>query len=160
MTHEQLLQLIHSDDVDFPPVTEELALRAYIALLSRIDNRVDALYVFACLNLLNAYVKQAPKESEFSKRYQFKRHVVTCLEEVIRKRLSDVALYYSPDVTYVKILALQFSFHHVAPSRLLTSYAASPHNTLQEWSGIRLQPSAVVIMEWAGQLRASRSFPK
>ena len=155
MSIEYLLDRIRSG-TGFALVTEDLAIRAYTALLLEVKDQWDALYVFACANLVNAYVKSAASSSQFSKRYVFKDHLARIISNVVRKRIPGVSVYYTPEICYVSVAGLQFSFHNVPKTRALAQYAASNMNIEQEWKGLRLQPAAVLIMEWASKARASK----
>lgn len=157
MTHGALLARLRDPDATFSPPTEEQALTAYHAALLTIRDRYDAAYYFACMNLLNAYVKQGDAGREFAKRYHFKRYVADAIEHVVASRTPDVEVHVARDVIYARVLELQFSFHNVRLSRLLRDYQASPRNRVQEWSGVRLQPPAALLMEWTTCARDARS---
>lgn len=61
-----ILSIISDPDAVFPEIDEEQALKAYMGALISIQDKYDALYFFACMNLLNAYVKKE-NAGEFKK---------------------------------------------------------------------------------------------
>lgn len=151
-----ILSIISDPDAVFPEIDEEQALKAYMGALISIQDKYDALYFFACMNLLNAYVKKE-NAGEFKKRYQFKNFIVRGIEQVVGKKIDGVEIYLNPEVTYVNLFNLQFSFHNIRPSPYLRKhYLNSPLNKKQVWKNIRLQPPARIIFEWAEQMRNSK----
>jgi len=156
MTSAELLKVLSDPTSSFPEIEEEQAMKAYLGALSPIEDKYDALYFFACMNLLNAYVKKE-NAGEFRKRYRFKDYVIHGIEQVIIKKIDGVEIYLQPDVTYVSLFGLQFSFHNLRPTSFLRKqYMNSPQNKKQEWTNIRLQPPARIIFEWAEEMRRNK----
>lgn len=147
----ELYALISAPDAEFPDITYNLFITAYMASLLEIRKTKDAFYFFAAMNLVNAYVKKQDIPEELKRKYTFKKYVARGCEQVLVKEIKDVHVYLSPDVTYVKIWGVQFSFHNIVLSRLLKQFMHSPGNQVQEWAGVRLQPPAALIFEWALQ---------
>lgn len=135
--------------VENSKISEELALSAYMGALIRIENRNDALYFFASMNLLNAYVKDPSASEDFKKRYKFKRHLSKGIEEVIMKNIAEVEVYLDSSVTYITVCGIQFSFHNIPITKhLKNNYLYNKANKPQSWSGVRLQPHSVFLYEW------------
>lgn len=120
-----------------------------------VENTHDAVYLLACLNLLNRYVKEDRTERHFTKRdlYLFKRRVSQVLEIVIAHRFEKGEVWIAGDVTYACLFGLQFSFHNLPKRPALAAFSATPQNRTREWSGFRLQPRACLVLDWARQLR-------
>ncbi|WP_226536252.1 hypothetical protein [Fictibacillus halophilus] len=153
MDMKTLLQHISDENQSFPEITKQQALEAYMSALIDIKDQYDALYFFASMNLLNAYVKKQTADKEFVKRYKFKHYINGKIEQIIRKSIRDVSVYVGQDVVYVSASSLQFSFHNVQLTRFLQLYQSSSQNLEQEWTGIRLQPVAGYIFSWAKDVR-------
>lgn len=139
----------------FPEITEEQAMTAYMAALIDIKDEYDAFYYFSSMNLLNAFVKK-DLSGNFRRRYHFKHYISKAIEGVITKNIPNTFMYIAPDVVYVSIFEIQFSFHNVLLSKELKDYKESIINKPQEWSGIRLQPPASLIFSFAENLKANR----
>jgi hypothetical protein len=143
-----------------PPVeieTSELR-EAKVGLGRVIVTKGDAAYVLACANLLNAalnkklglYKGTQHLEKEV---YSFKAHLSKSLEELIRNHPDYTELYLSSDdLTLIRINGVQLTFHAIPRTAALREYEHSPRNSLQEWSGIRLQPLAPLVLSWARAL--------
>lgn len=134
-------------------VKYEEARQAYMNLNIEINDKEDALLVLASANLLNAYVKQKDAIIIMKPKYIFKQILVNRLEEIIKKRIDGVDIYFNTDITYIKIYDLQFSFHYLAPNEFMKKYMNSRFNQEQKWSGIRLQPCAGIIFNRAMEYR-------
>lgn len=141
----------------FPEITEEQAMTAYMAALLDIQDEYDAFYYFSSMNLLNAFVKK-DFSGNFRRRYHFKHYISKAIEGVITKNIPNTFIYIAPDVVYVSIFEIQFSFHNVLLSKELKNYKESIDNKYQDWSGIRLQPPAALIFAFAKDLKTNRSF--
>ncbi len=155
-TTEELKHAITADGTAFPKITETQVLEAYTSALIRIRDKYDALYFFACMNLLNAYVKNEDAAAEFADNYRFKQYVVSGLEQVIKRHIEGVFVYIERKIAYVSVLGLQFSFHNLTLSSALQDHMRSRQNVRQEWTGIRLQTPAALIFEWARQVRSTK----
>lgn len=151
MTVEQLISTITSANEALMEITYEQACKAYqvsTILFNNIRNKSDALYFFTAMNLMNAYVKKPYADEYLKKNYRFKTYVAKALEQVI-SNIHDISVYLDKNIAYVSIDGLQFSFHNVRPTKALEEYIESPKNKKQEWTGIRLQPAAGMIFDWA-----------
>ncbi|WP_462413636.1 hypothetical protein [Neobacillus sp. Marseille-QA0830] len=155
MSIQELSEMIKLESSSFPEITEEQAMKAYIGALIEINDDIDAFYYFACMNLLNAFVKK-DTAGAFLKRYQFKNYVAKGIEQVLSKKISRV--FIDNDVVYISIIGLQFSFHNIPLSKPLKDYKISKQNTIQVWSGIRLQPAASLIFTYAEVLRTDKNY--
>lgn len=109
------------------------------------------------MNLLNTYVKKENVGKEFAKRYMFKDYIVRGIEQVISKKIKGMSIFLDPEVTYVTLFNLQFSFHNIRPSSYLRqNFLNSSFNNRQEWTGVRLQLAASLLFEWAEQVRVNK----
>jgi len=115
----------------------------------------DAAYVLACGNLINAALNKQVKSYEGSQKltkevYSFKFVVGRAIEDIITIRPPDVSVYIEgKGLVYVNVLGIQFSFHALPRTPMLVGYQRSELNKPQEWSGLRLQPIAPLILRWA-----------
>lgn len=127
----------------------------------------DAAYVLACANLLNAAMNRKLGLYKGTQRlekevYSFKAHLARSLEELIRNHPPSTEVYVSPeDLVLIRINGVQLSFHAIPRTPFVREYTSLPENRPQQWSGIRLQPVAPLILDWArtllreeGQVRA------
>lgn len=156
MTVKELINTITSENEVSVEITHEQAYKAYrvsAILFNNIKNKYDALYFFSSMNLMNAYVKKSYADEYLKKNYKFKTYVAKALEEIINNKIQDVFIFLDKDIAYVTIEGLQFSFHNIRPTRVLQEYIKSPRNKKQVWTGIRLQPAAGVIFDWAEKVR-------
>ncbi len=151
MKLQELIDYINYND-EFPEITNEEAEEAYFASLIKIKNEYDTFYYFACMNLLNAYVKKPYATEELQKRYRFKNYVVKGIEQVIAENIKNVKIFFKPEITYVSVLGLQFSFHNLNISYELREFMKSRNNIEQQWCGIRLQPPAVLVYRKAKEI--------
>lgn len=108
----------------------------------------DYFLFFSSLNLLNSYVK---KDYANSKKYNFKKEVTKGIESLIAWKPDGITYSYNKDISVIDVAGLQFSFHNIEISKLLEQ--KSKYNTEINWDGIRLQPSAVSIFNFANSLR-------
>lgn len=151
MSLQELIDFINNSD-DFPEITNEEAEEAYFTSLMKIKNEYDAFYYFASMNLLNAYVKKPYATEELRKKYGFKNYVVRGIEQVIEQKIKNVRISFKPEVTYVSVLDLQFSFHNLKSSYEIREFTKSRNNIEQQWCGIRLQPPAAVVYRKAKEI--------
>ena len=121
-----------------------------------INNKEDAFLYFASLNLLNTYVKQNKK----SVSYNFKNDVLSAFDTVIMNNIEGVTYCYDSveKAIIVDIDGLQFSFHNVLPSpkmdfvRNFSAIVETQFYKEQSWEGLRLQPVASTLFEYANNL--------
>jgi ArsR family transcriptional regulator len=150
MKFEELIAMIKNIDETSDQVLDledaKLALR--LSNLHVVDTQ-SALLFFAAMNFLNAYVKKPDADPHFHKRYMFKNDVARVLERLLQNPIDGVSVYLAPDVTYVSVGGLQFSFHNLDKTEILTSYQRSDKNIVQEWTGLRLQPAAKQVLDYA-----------
>jgi len=146
-----------------PRIIETSELReARAGLGITISTSSDVAYVCACGNLVNAAMN--PKLGLYSKSielskdvYSFKSILGRALENAICMNIPDVAIHVAQDgVVYVRVHGLQFSFHAIPRLPQLEEFATSEHNRRQEWSGLRLQPIAPLVLEWARALMSEQ----
>jgi hypothetical protein len=134
-------------------------LREVKAGLGRIISTTgDAAYVLACANLLNAALNKKLHLYKGRERldkdvYAFKAELGASIQQLVRSPLTDVHVYVAPDdLVLVRVHGIQFSFHAVPQTGYLRSYVKSHASVPQEWSGIRLQPIAPLVLRWARAL--------
>ena len=156
MTYNELMAALRDELAAHALITEAHALEAYHSVLKPIRTEGDAAHFFASMNLLNAYVKNEAASADFAKQYHFKNYVVDAIEQIARQPIPGIDIYIDRDVIYVWAQGLQFSFHNLRLTRTLIAYRDSPANVPQEWTGIRLQPPAVTVMEWTKAVREGR----
>lgn len=135
-----------TDAIEIDEASAQFALRMTWLNVETID---DAFLFFASMNVLNAYVKKSDAGENFFKRYEFKRDIVRVLEHLILNPIKNVSIYLDKDVTYIDLLGLQFSFHHLPRTTILKEYQTNDKNLPFEWKGIRLQPFAKSILDEA-----------
>ena len=143
-----LLSHIQSS-TSFSPITYEQAQSALALKDMELRTERDAFLFFSAMNLLNAYVKLPTAHPDFRKNYYFKTIVRDGIEDVLD--LQGVKVFSESQVTYIKIMGLQFSFHMIGKSDRINQYRATSRNITQEWHQIRLQPPAGDIFTWALQ---------
>ncbi len=126
-----------------------------------IGTAADAAYVFSCANLLNAALNEKlslynGKQTLAKEVYSFKAHLGRALDAVVQAQIDGVQVYVAgKGLVYVLIRGIQFSFHSIPESSPLRHYADSSANVTQEWSGVRLQLIAPLVMHWARALLRS-----
>jgi hypothetical protein len=114
----------------------------------------DCAYFFACANLINAALNQKlglyeGRQKLAKEVYSFKAVVVRVLEQLLESPIPGCSLFFGADgITYVDVLGVQFSFHAIPRSPRIAKFAVSHQNVPQEWSGVRLQPVAPLVLEW------------
>jgi hypothetical protein len=134
-------------------------LREAKAGLGRIISTTgDAAYVLACANLLNAALNKKLHLYKGRERldkdvYAFKAELGVSIEQLARSPLTNIQFYVAADdLVLVRVRGIQFSFHAVPQTECLRSYVTSHASAPQEWSGIRLQPIAPLVLRWARAL--------
>jgi hypothetical protein len=121
----------------------------------------DALYVLACYNLLNAWVKTDHAKQDLSvKPYKFKAWLSNTIADLIDKQFEGVTIWMDESVTYVRLLGVDFSFHHLGRNATLLQYRCSSRNVPHTWSQFRLQPRAPLVLDWARQMRIEYQFSR
>jgi hypothetical protein len=130
-----------------------------------VQSAADCAYFFACANLLNAALNPNLGLYAGSLRlckevYSFKSVVAAAIEGIVAEPIDGVSCYFDPDGTaYVTVLGVQFSFHAIPRTSRIAAYIFSGRNVPQPWSGVRLQPIAPLVLEWASAL-AEQSSPR
>jgi hypothetical protein len=120
-----------------------------------IATKGDAAYVLACANLLNAALNKRLRLYRGAQRlekevYSFKAHLCKSVEQIVEHAPEGTDTHVAPDdLILIRVNGIQFSFHAISRTPSLRAYAASESNALQEWSGIRLQPVASLVLAWA-----------
>lgn len=138
---------------------EEISKTSVNRALAIIDCEIktvqDAFLYFASLNLLNSYVKDHKNEIS----YRFKGKVIPAIDQIIKNGIENISFGYedSASCTLVNINGLQFTFHGTKLSDLQTSAreendANHGYYTTEEWEGLRLQPLARSVFEFAEKL--------
>lgn len=152
MTLEELIETIRKLDEDVEMVlNQEDAKLALRMTHLTINDTQSALLFFAAMNFLNAYVKKPYADPHFHKRYMFKNDVARTLEVLITRPIEGVSIYLAQDVNYVSVGGLQFSFHNLEKTDILSQFKQSDKNIMQEWTGLRLQPAAKPVFDYALQ---------
>jgi hypothetical protein len=159
-TEELFLKLTASDETqrELPlPLIEEALRNCRTPVLSV----ADALYVLACYNLLNAWVKtDDAKQHSGVNPYKFKAWLSDTIAELIDKQLEGVTIWMDESVTYVRLFGVDFSFHHLGRNATLLQYRCSSRNVPHTWSQFRLQPRAPLVLDWARQVRIEYQFSR
>lgn len=150
MKFEELIAMIKViDETNDQVLTlEDAKLALRLSHLNVVDPQ-SALLFFAAMNFLNAYVKKPDADPHFHKRYMFKNDVTRMFERLLQNPIAGVSVYLAPDVTYVSVGGLQFSFHNLEKTEILTSFQQSDQNIIQKWTGLRLQPAAKKVLDYA-----------
>lgn len=141
-----------TDVIEIDETSAHFALRMTWLKVETID---EAFLFFGSMNVLNAYVKKKDAGEEFFKRYEFKRDIVRVLEHLLLYPIKKVSIYLDKDVTYIDLLGLQFSFHHLPLTTILKEHQKNDMNFSFEWKGIRLQPFAKLILDEAIEMADS-----
>ena len=141
-----------TEKVEIPRLSVDKAL---LVINSEIKNTQDAFLYFASLNLLNAYVKKHRKEIS----YGFKGKINPGIDSIINNEIEGVLFGYDEDekCTLVNASGLQFTFHGMVLSDLQKKArnvddTNHKYYTVEEWEGLRLQPLAEKVFEFAEQL--------
>lgn len=138
-------------------LSKETFIRAEKSLKTMcIMNVQDAFLFYASLNFLNSYVKVHKDEVK----YKFKSHVNEGIEVIMKYNIPDCTFSYDnvEKSTSVNILGMQFSFHFIKPSEVMKSAMENeddPNHKFykqEKWSGIRLQPVAESVFNFANNL--------
>ncbi|MGB7594795.1 MAG: metalloregulator ArsR/SmtB family transcription factor [Erysipelotrichaceae bacterium] len=152
MELDELIETIRKMDEDDTQVLSETDAKLALRIMNlNVEDAPSALLFFAASNFLNAYVKKPYADPHFHKRYLFKNDVTRVIESLTTRSIDDVAVHLAQDVDYVRVKGLQFSFHNLEKTPILSAYRQSEHNVLQEWTGLRLQPAAKPILDYALQ---------
>lgn len=147
--NELLLWIQDENNAKIQELDEATARFAANIAWMDVESIDEAFLFFASMNYLNAYVKINDANNSMYKRYDFKRDVVGVLEGCVLRPIESMNIYIDSDVTYVELVGLQFSFHHLPKSAVLQEYQKGETNRSIEWKGIRLQPFAKEILETA-----------
>lgn len=137
----------------------EVANEAYISatiLKNQIKTKETAFYFFACMNLINAYIKREYAEDIYKKRYIIKDYVALAITQIIDNNIDGIDIYLDENIAYITIEERQFSFHNVKRDRTMNAYKNSKKNKKQEWCGLRLQPICVSVYKEAKYIIKAR----
>jgi hypothetical protein len=75
------------------------------------------------------------------------------IEDIIWRPPPDVQVYVERGgLVYVSIRGLQFSFHAIPRTSVISAYECSKQNVPQAWAELRLQPVAPLVLKWARAL--------
>jgi len=152
MNLDELIETIRKMDEDETQVLDEADAKLALRIMNlNVEDAAGTLLFFAAGNFLNAYVKKPYADPHFHKRYLFKNDVTRVIESLTTRPLVDVSVYLAQDVDYVRVKGLQFSFHNLENTPILSAFRQSERNVLQEWTGLRLQPAAKPIFDYALQ---------
>lgn len=116
---------------------------------NQIKTKEEAFYFFACMNLLNAYIKKDYAVHDYKKRYIIKDYVALAITQIINNNIDGIDIYLDENIAYIKIGKRQFSFHNIRINKILNNYKVSKSNRIQEWCGIRLQSICVSVYKEA-----------
>lgn len=152
MELDELIETIRKMDEDDTQILDETDAKLALRIMNlNVEDELSALLFFAAGNFLNAYVKKPYADPRFHKRYLFKNDVTRVIESLTVHSIDDVSVYLAQDVDYVRVKGLQFSFHNLEKTPILSAYKQSDRNVLQEWTGLRLQAAAKPILDYALQ---------
>lgn len=144
----QLMEgLEHQSNVD---VIDLQSVKKAFSILDEFDlsDGEKCFKYFASLNLINAYVKKEYAEPNIKQHYSFKRYIIKALSYLSVNSVIGVQVGKSDDnVVYLCIYGLQFSFHSVL------SKESTMNLQDMKWLGIRLQPYAKYIFDYAINLK-------
>ena len=154
LTSATIVELIKTKQPPMPIETSDL--REAKAGLGRVVNTTwDFAYVCACANLINAVMNKHLKCYKGSLNlvkevYSFKAIFGQMIENIIWHHPNDVRIYVEPrNLVYISVCGLQFSFHSMPRTPEISAYEKSEQNIPQEWSGLKLQPVAPLVLKWA-----------
>lgn len=133
-------------------ITLEIVEQSLDIIHDKDPQRKDEFFLnLAAVNLLNAAAKK--KEfKEIAKYKDIKRHATYLFSLwVADHSLADEASYDIADkCLYIRCHTLQFSFHFIYDKyQPIVDFIHSDENKATTWDGIRLQPIATQILEWA-----------
>jgi hypothetical protein len=163
----------HEYEITFFELREALSI-----MRIPVTNRYDAFYVLAGFNLINAYVNRIKDDRRlrnelrlFGELYFYKQFLAAALAEIVLNQVDGVDIYIDKkdnrNLVYARVFGFQFSFHYVQLKDILVGYvrsaevptfkkgdflhdfACSSRNVFQEWSGVRLQPIAPLLLHLA-----------
>lgn len=118
------------------------------------SNQNEMFYYLSAMNLINAFINKerkgkTSKSKMFKEMYFFKSYLTKVLDIQVSNNSILGELFIGKGVVYVKVLDFQFSFHSIKMTEVLKHYANSNNNVKMEWSGIRLQPIAPLVLKLA-----------
>ena len=140
---------LYNDHSRLPiPITREHALRAgmIIERLFPPGDSYSAFSILASLNLLNATLKTTWGTEVV--RYDYVKGMAACLfMRQLACPVSGLKVYmdYGEQVTYFRVLGVQFSFHYLPLYLELLHLLRTAHCEKQVWDGLRLQHIAVEL---------------
>lgn len=114
----------------------------------------EVAYFFACANLVNAALTHRYGGASETRRlaknvYTFKKRVWETMLRLKDMQIAGLGMYVSSDgPAYVTVESIQFSFQGVPPA-LREGFRTWEGNAYQDWSGLRLQPIAPLVLTWA-----------
>lgn len=117
-----------------------------------LETSEDFFKFFASLNLLNAYVKKPYAVDGIKKAYNFKKEVRRGIESIIMWKPNGITWSHNEqnNATIVSIEGMQFSFHGIDITDEMK--IANQNQAPIEWEGLRLQPNADMVLEYANEL--------
>ena len=157
LTSDAIFNIIKTQQEPIPIHTSDLR-EAKAGLGMIVTTTGDAAYVCACANLLNAALNQRLKTYDGSLKlakevYSFKAIFGRAIEDIIWRPPPDVRVYVERGgPVYVSIRGLQFSFHAIPRTSVISAYECSKQNAPQAWAELRLQPVAPLVLKWARAL--------
>ncbi len=157
LTSDAIFNIIEAQKKPMPIHTSELR-EAKAGLGMIVTTTGNAAYVCACANLLNAALNQRLKTYNGSLKlakevYSFKAIFGRAIEDIIWRSPPDVRVYVERDgLVYIIVRGLQFSFHAIPRTSMISAYECSEQNAPQAWAELRLQPMAPLVLKWARAL--------
>jgi hypothetical protein len=158
LSSRELSKRINGDKELASPIETSQLREAKAGLGIVIGSSADAAYVFSCANLLNAALNRQLRLYQGTQQlekevYSFKAKLWEIIESLTQFPLPSVDIYVADGgLVLVTVEGVQFSFHCIPKTAIIRSFAASSKDTHQEWRGIRLQPIAGLVMDWARAL--------
>lgn len=164
---------------DFAETNKESAVEAVHNLSNAIENKEDLFLYCASLNYLNAYIKTgANKKQElvallkeefpnmkFKNGYGFKKFINVVITSILGNEFDDVNFERFPNennLVMITINGLQFSYHgcfiydsileDVVKEEGKFKRGDSKKITGKKWEGLRLQPAAQDVFDFAMKL--------
>lgn len=141
------------------PVYDEHIAAAKREAKRMVYSTEDLFLRLAALNLLNRAIKIKP--NNFGLSYGFiKGNAGLLLTWLVRVKSSTINYRLFVDTTescaYVEVEGVLFSFHHVHLDDSLRHYSKEARNEPITWEGIRLQPIALPLFQWACDISYNR----
>ena len=122
-----------------------------------IQDKRDAFLKLCSLNLLNAAIKQKKFKNSLSYGY-IKPCVSRFVEYVITHTENSYVdeMYYNSDQNcmYIRCYGVQFSFHNIIITEIISAFVDSKSNIPVQWDGVRLQPIAQDLVLLAKDLHS------